>query len=50
MHPALFSAEELQHEMRVSFCHGSEKIDGNDLLKDTLVLSAISRENVVKLL
>ncbi len=48
--PALFSAEELPHEMRVSFCHGSEKIDCNYPLKDTLVWSAISRENVVKLL
>ncbi len=48
--PARFSAEELPHEMRVSFCHGSEKIDCNDLLKDTLVWSAISREDVMKLL
>ena len=25
--PAIFSAEEVPHELRVSFCHGSGKID-----------------------
>ena len=30
--PALFSAEEVPHKVRVSFCHGSEKIGRSDLL------------------
>ena len=33
--PALFLAEEVPHEVRVSFCHGSEKIDCSDLIQDT---------------
>ena len=48
--PALFSAEEVPFEVRVSFCNGSEKIDRSDLLQDTLVWSAVSREDVIKLL
>ena len=48
--PALFSAEEVPHEVRVSFRHGSEKIGRSDLLQDTLVWSAVSREEVRKLL
>ena len=48
--PAVFSAEEVLHEVRVSFCHGSEKIGRRDLLQDTLVWSAVSREDVRKLL
>ena len=48
--PALFSAEEVQHELRVLFCHGSEKIDCSDLLQDTLVWGAVSREDVMELL
>ena len=47
--PALFSAEEVPHEERVSFCHGSEKIGRSDLLQNTLVWSAVSREDVMKL-
>ena len=48
--PALLSAEEVPHEVRVSFCHGSEKIGRSDLLQDTLVRSAVSREDEMKLL
>ena len=48
--PALFSAEEVPHEVRVSFCHGSEKFGRSDLLQDTLVWRAVSREDVMKLL
>ena len=48
--PALFAAEEVPHEVRVSFCHGSEKVGRRDLLQDTLVWSAVSREDVRKLL
>ena len=48
--PALFSTEQVTHESRVPVCNGSEKIDCSDLLQDTLVWRAVSRENVMKLL